>query len=69
MALPLPETSVADLTYEQARLELLSIVTKLERRDLPLEDTLPLWHRADALARPILEQVYDITGMIRSRRG
>ena len=25
--------------------------------------------RADALARPILEQVYDITGMIRSRRG
>lgn len=51
MALPLPETSVADLTYEQARLELLSIVTKLERRDLPLEDTLPLWHRADALAR------------------
>ena len=25
--------------------------------------------RADALARPILEQVYDIIGMIRSRRG
>ena len=25
--------------------------------------------RADAIARPILEQVYDITGMIRSRRG
>ena len=25
--------------------------------------------RADALARPILEQVYEITGMIRSRRG
>jgi tryptophanyl-tRNA synthetase len=25
--------------------------------------------RADALARPIVEQVYDITGMIRSRRG
>jgi hypothetical protein len=24
--------------------------------------------RADAIARPILEQVYDITGMIRSRR-
>ena len=23
--------------------------------------------RADAIARPILEQVYDITGMIRSR--
>ncbi len=25
--------------------------------------------RADAIARPIMEQVYDITGMIRSRRG
>lgn len=50
MALPLPETSVADLTYEQARLELLSIVTKLEKREQPLEDTLPLWHRADELA-------------------
>jgi len=25
--------------------------------------------RADAIARPIIEQVYDITGMIRSRRG
>jgi tryptophanyl-tRNA synthetase len=24
--------------------------------------------RADALAQPILEQVFDITGMIRSRR-
>lgn len=24
--------------------------------------------RADAIARPILEQVFDITGMIRSRR-
>jgi tryptophanyl-tRNA synthetase len=24
--------------------------------------------RADAIARPILEQVYDIVGMIRSRR-
>ncbi len=51
MALPLSETSVAGLSYEQARLELLSIVTELERRDQPLEDTLPLWHRADALAQ------------------
>ena len=25
--------------------------------------------RADAIARPILDQVYDIIGMIRSRRG
>jgi tryptophanyl-tRNA synthetase len=25
--------------------------------------------RADAIARPILDQVYDIVGMIRSRRG
>jgi tryptophanyl-tRNA synthetase len=25
--------------------------------------------RADAIARPIVDQVYDIIGMIRSRRG
>jgi exodeoxyribonuclease VII small subunit len=39
-----------DLTYEQARDELIAIVTKLESGGLGLEESLSLWERGEAVA-------------------
>ncbi len=44
--LPAPET----LSYEAARDELVAIVRTLESGQAPLEDTLALWERGEALA-------------------
>jgi len=40
-----------DLDYEQARDQLAEVVAKLESGGLPLEDSLALWERGEALAR------------------
>lgn len=48
MTAELPEVST--LGYEQARDELVSIVHSLESGQAPLEDTLALWERGEALA-------------------
>ena len=45
-ALPAPET----LSYEAARDELVAIVKTLESGQAPLEDTLAMWERGEALA-------------------
>jgi exodeoxyribonuclease VII small subunit len=39
-----------DLTYEQARDELISIVARLEGGQIGLEDSMSLWQRGEALA-------------------
>jgi exodeoxyribonuclease VII small subunit len=39
-----------DLSYEQARDELIIIVQRLESGDLPLEQSLALWERGEQLA-------------------
>lgn len=44
----LPE--VSSLSYEQARDELVVIVSKLEAGQAPLEQSLALWERGEALA-------------------
>ena len=44
--LPAPES----LSYEAARDELIAIVTTLESGQAPLEDTLAMWERGEALA-------------------
>ena len=46
-SLPAPET----LSYEAARDELVAIVKTLESGQAPLEDTLAMWERGEALAR------------------
>ena len=45
------DAAVADLSYEQARAELVEIVTTLEQGNIPLEESLQLWERGEALAR------------------
>ena len=41
---------IADLGYEQARDELIEIVARLEAGQTPLEDSMRLWQRGEALA-------------------
>lgn len=41
---------VANLSYEDARAELIETVQALENAGAPLEDTLRLWDRGEALA-------------------
>lgn len=41
---------VSSLTYEQAREELVGIVATLERGERPLEESMELWERGEALA-------------------
>ena len=41
---------VAEMSYEQARDELVAVVRQLESGDLPLERALELWQRGEVLA-------------------
>ena len=41
---------ITNLSYEQARDELISIVSKLEGGQIGLEDSMTLWQRGEALA-------------------
>lgn len=41
---------VAQMSYEQARDELVAVVRQLESGDLPLERALELWQRGEVLA-------------------
>ena len=58
MAAPSPESSprnqtpadIADLSYEQARDELVRVVNELEQGSSTLEQSLALWERGEALA-------------------
>lgn len=46
-----PSTDVARLTYEQARDELITVVTELEQGSSTLEQSIALWERGEALAQ------------------
>jgi exodeoxyribonuclease VII small subunit len=46
-----PTNDVSELTYEQARDELIKVVTELEQGAASLEHSLALWERGEALAQ------------------
>ncbi|MCU1439064.1 MAG: xseB [Rhodoglobus sp.] len=46
-----PTNDVSELTYEQARDELIRVVTELEQGAASLEQSLALWERGEALAQ------------------
>lgn len=50
MPLETPD-DVAELSYEQARDELVQVVQRLEQGSPTLEESLALWERGEALAR------------------
>jgi exodeoxyribonuclease VII small subunit len=45
------DASLAGLSYEQARDELIGVVSRLEQGTSTLEESLALWERGEALAR------------------
>lgn len=45
------ETPVAEMTFEQAMGELEQVVSKLERGDVPLEDSIKLYERGAELKK------------------
>jgi len=49
--------AVEELGYEQARDELADVVRTLEAGGLPLDDSVTLWERGEALARRCEEQL------------
>lgn len=48
---PSPTDDVAQLSYEQARDELVKVVGELEQGSSTLEQSLALWERGEALAQ------------------
>jgi exodeoxyribonuclease VII small subunit len=45
----MPDTIAADMSFEKALAELEQIVAKLERGDVPLEESIALYERGEAL--------------------
>lgn len=43
-------TPVAELSYEQARDELVQLVSRIESGQVPLEESMALWERGEELA-------------------
>ncbi|MBD8078147.1 exodeoxyribonuclease VII small subunit [Cellulosimicrobium arenosum] len=60
---------VADLTYEQARDELVQVVSRLEAGGEPLEASLALWERGEALARRCQEWLDGARARLDAARG
>lgn len=46
----IPDADVAQMSYEQARDELVAVVGKLEQGGITLEESITLWERGEALA-------------------
>lgn len=44
------QTPVSDLSYEHARDELVRLVARIESGEAPLEESMVLWERGEALA-------------------
>ncbi len=49
-AQPPPAGDIADLSYEEARDELVSLVARLESGQVGLDESMGLWQRGEALA-------------------
>lgn len=47
---PQDRTPVAELSYEEARDELVRLVARIESGQVPLEESMLLWERGEALA-------------------
>ncbi len=46
-----PDADVSSLSYEEARAELIRVVTELEQGSSTLEQSLALWERGEAAAK------------------
>lgn len=53
----MPQTQVAQMSFEQAMQELEAVVTRLERGDVALEDSIRLYERGAALKKRCEEKL------------
>jgi exodeoxyribonuclease VII small subunit len=60
---------VASLTYEQARDELVRVVSALEQGSSTLEESLALWERGEALAQRCEEWLLGAKARLDAARG
>lgn len=60
---------IAELSYEQARDELIRVVTSLEQGGATLEESLALWERGEALARRCEEWLIGAKERLEKARG
>lgn len=60
--------AIDELTYEQARDELITVVTELEQGSSTLEQSLALWERGEALAKRCEEWLIGAKGRLDAAR-
>lgn len=60
---------IAGLSYEQARDELIKVVSELEQGSSTLEESLALWERGEALARRCEEWLIGAKARLDAARG
>ena len=65
----MPASDTADLSYEQARDELIRVVAELEQGSSTLEQSLALWERGEALARRCEEWLIGAKARLEAARG
>ncbi|WP_165063900.1 exodeoxyribonuclease VII small subunit [Marisediminicola senii] len=63
------KTDVAELSYEQARDELIAVVSELEQGSSTLEQSLSLWERGEALAQRCDEWLIGAKARLDAARG
>ncbi|BDZ44658.1 hypothetical protein GCM10025866_05670 [Naasia aerilata] len=68
MAMPEQALPVAELSYEQARDELIRVVGELEQGAETLERSLQLWERGEELARRCEEWLLDARARLDAAR-
>lgn len=62
------QTDISALSYEQAREELVAVVAKLEAGGVPLEESLALWERGEALAQRCQEWLQGVQDRLDAAR-
>ncbi len=62
-------SEIADLSYEQARDELVKVVSALEQGGVSLEESLALWERGEALAKRCEEWLIGAKARLDAARG
>ena len=63
------DSGIAELSYEQARDELVKVVSQLEQGGASLEESLALWERGEALAKRCEEWLIGAKARLDAARG
>lgn len=65
----MPPSEISALSYEEARDELVRVVTELEQGQATLEESITLWERGEALAQHCEEWLIGAKARLDAARG